>query len=125
MWSLRGTSTRRRDTTVQSSETSTWSIAANRGTGIPSRCWRPLAGQVGAHPDPAPELAAAVTAARATAADAGRELPVVVSLTGTPGDPQDLFSCADQLSAAGAHVHLSNAAAARQAVELLAPGEDR
>ncbi|HET8768788.1 MAG TPA: hypothetical protein VFM86_15790, partial [Pedococcus sp.] len=79
----------------------------------------------GAHPDPAPELAAAIEAARATAAETGRELPVVVSLTGTTGDPQDLFACADQLSAAGAHVHLSNAAAARHAVELLAPGEDR
>ncbi|MDR6862404.1 FdrA family protein [Phycicoccus sp. 3266] len=79
----------------------------------------------GAHPDPAPELAAAVTAARATAADAGRELPVVVSLTGTPGDPQDLSACARQLTAAGAHVHLSNAAAARHAVELLAREEER
>ncbi|MFC8501999.1 FdrA family protein [Pedococcus sp. NPDC057267] len=79
----------------------------------------------GAHPDPAPELAAAVTAARATAAGAGRELPVVVSLTGTPGDPQDLSACTRQLTAAGAHVHLSNAAATRHAVELLAPGEDR
>jgi FdrA protein len=79
----------------------------------------------GAHPDPAPELAAAIAAARTTAADAGRELPVVVSLTGTPGDPQDLLACAPQLTAVGAHVHLSNAAAARQAVELLRPGEGR
>lgn len=79
----------------------------------------------GAHPDPAPELAAAVRDARATAARDGRELPVVVSLTGTSGDPQDLFACARRLTAAGAHVHLSNAAATRHAVELLAPGEDR
>ena len=44
----------------------------------------------GAHPDPAPELADAIRGARAVAAAAGRELPVVVSLTGTRGDPQGL-----------------------------------
>ena len=42
----------------------------------------------GAHPDPAPELADAIRAARGTAAAAGRDLPVVVSLTATEGDPQ-------------------------------------
>ncbi len=39
----------------------------------------------GAHPDPAPELADAIRAARGTAAAAGRDLPVVVSLTGDRG----------------------------------------
>jgi FdrA protein len=73
----------------------------------------------GAHPDPAPELADAVRAARATAAAAGRELPVVVSLTGTLGDPQGLEQCARALTAVGATVHLSNAAATRAAVALL------
>jgi FdrA protein len=73
----------------------------------------------GAHPDPAPELADAIRAARATAAAAGRDLPVVVSLTGTVGDPQGLGRCAEALTAAGAGVHLSNAAATRAAVALL------
>ena len=74
----------------------------------------------GAHPDPGPELAAAVGGARATAAGAGRDLPVVVSLTGTRGDPQGLARTAEALAAAGAAVHLSNAAATRAALDLLA-----
>ena len=74
----------------------------------------------GAHPDPAGDLAAAITSARETAAAAGRRLPVVVSLTGTEGDPQGLSRCAEQLQAAGAAVYLSNAAAARRAVSLIA-----
>ena len=73
----------------------------------------------GAHPDPAPELADAVRAARAVAADAGRDLPVVVSLTGTRGDPQGLDTSGARLAAAGAVVHLSNAEATRHAVALL------
>ena len=77
----------------------------------------------GAHADPAPELADAVRAARATAASAGRDLPVVVSLTGTQGDPQGLSSSAAALTAAGAVVHLSNAAATRAAVDLLGGGD--
>ena len=44
----------------------------------------------GAHPHPADELAEAITAAVARAADDGRELPVVVSLTGAENDPQGL-----------------------------------
>jgi FdrA protein len=43
----------------------------------------------------------------------------VVSLCGTSGDPQGLERQAEALQAAGASVHLSNAAAARKAVELL------
>lgn len=73
----------------------------------------------GAHPDPAPELAAAIARARDTASSGGRHLPVVVSLTGTPGDPQGLGACAERLAAAGAWVYLSNAEATRQAVALL------
>ncbi|GAB3433686.1 acyl-CoA synthetase FdrA [Phycicoccus ginsengisoli] len=79
----------------------------------------------GAHPDPAPELAAAIREARGTAGGAGRELPVVVSLTGTSGDPQGLPDCARALAAAGAYVHLSNAAATRHALELLSGRADR
>ena len=47
----------------------------------------------GAHPDPADELAPAITAART-----GRELEVVISLIGTPTDPQDLAAQAAELA---------------------------
>ncbi len=70
----------------------------------------------GAHPDPAPDLAAAVRAARDTAHADGRALPVVVSLCGTDTDPQRRSACQEALAAAGASVFLSNAAAARHAV---------
>ncbi|GAB3596481.1 acyl-CoA synthetase FdrA [Angustibacter peucedani] len=73
----------------------------------------------GSHPDPAATLAPAITAARRTAQDDGRGLAVVVSLTGTRGDPQDLHRQAEALRAAGADVHLSNAAAARAAAALV------
>ena len=73
----------------------------------------------GAHPEPAVELADAVRSARATASAAGRALPVVVSLTGTDADPQGRSRCAEVLAAAGASVHLSNAAATRHALTLL------
>jgi FdrA protein len=73
----------------------------------------------GAHPDPAPELAAAIRGAREVAATAGRELPVVVSLTGTRGDPQGTSATAAALAAAGASVHLSNAEATRTALAVL------
>jgi succinyl-CoA synthetase alpha subunit len=73
----------------------------------------------GAHPDPGPELAGVVRAARATAARDDRDLPVVVSLTGTAGDPQDLTRTAETLAGAGAQVFLSNAQATRHALSLL------
>jgi FdrA protein len=75
----------------------------------------------GAHPDPAPELAAAIVAARASA---GRELPIVVSLTGTSGDPQGLGRSADLLQEAGASVYLSNAQATRHALSFIAGAEN-
>jgi FdrA protein len=68
----------------------------------------------GAEPDPAALLAPAVTAA---------DVPVVVSVIGTTHDPQDLDRQVRVLAEAGAEVHLSNAGAARRAVELL--GGDR
>lgn len=74
----------------------------------------------GAHADPAPELADAIQGARAAAWAAGRDLPVVVSLTGTRGDPQGVDGTAAALAAAGAFVHLSNAGATRRALALLA-----
>lgn len=73
----------------------------------------------GAHPDPADELADAVRSARRSAQDQGRALPVVVSLTGTDGDPQDRSRCQDVLASAGAGVFLSNSQAARHALGLL------
>ncbi|WZH50872.1 MAG: FdrA family protein [Nocardioides alkalitolerans] len=77
----------------------------------------------GAHADPAGDLAPAVTAARRTAADAGRELAVVISLCGTDADPQGLEAQAAALAAAGASVFSSNAAATRYAVALVSGGQ--
>jgi FdrA protein len=68
----------------------------------------------GAAADPAGELVPAIRAAQAVA-----DVAVVVSLCGTEGDPQGLARQAEALRDAGASVHLSNAAAARTAVELL------
>jgi FdrA protein len=64
--------------------------------------------------DPATELAPALQAARALA-----DVAVVVSLCGTEGDPQGLDDQAERLRAAGASVHLSNAAATRTALGLV------
>ena len=68
----------------------------------------------GAEPDPAAHLAPAITAARVE-----RAIPVIVSLVGTDLDPQGLAAQRDALVAAGAEVHLSNAAATRRALDLL------
>jgi len=67
----------------------------------------------GAHPDPAVELGSAVQKARLLAQEAGRELIVVASVTGTEGDPQSLSRQVQKLQAAGVVVCDSNAAAAR------------
>ncbi|HEX6338792.1 MAG TPA: hypothetical protein VFZ85_17695 [Jiangellaceae bacterium] len=72
----------------------------------------------GAHSDPAADLVPAIKDAHATAAADGREVAVVISLIGTAGDPQGLERQAEALREAGASVHLSNAHAARKAVEL-------
>ncbi|WP_426566904.1 FdrA family protein [Angustibacter sp. McL0619] len=77
----------------------------------------------GSHADPAGELAPAITAARRAALDQGRHLGVVVSLTGTIGDPQGRDDQAARLAAAGADVYLSNAEAARAAAALVSTGE--
>ncbi|PKH38931.1 FdrA protein [Nocardioides alpinus] len=68
----------------------------------------------GAEPDPAAMLAPAIAAARAD-----RPVPVIVSLIGTDLDPQGLDVQRDALVAAGAEVHLSNAAATRRALTLI------
>ncbi|MBI3686992.1 MAG: FdrA family protein [Actinobacteria bacterium] len=69
-----------------------------------------------ADPDPAAVLAPAIAAAVAGG------LAVVVSLTGTDNDPQDLNRQAGALRAAGAAVFRSNADAARHAVALVRAG---
>jgi FdrA protein len=70
----------------------------------------------GAAADPAAELAGPVR----EATRAG--VPVVVSVVGTRDDPQGLRAQVAALNEAGAWVYLSNAAAARTAVDLLGAG---
>jgi FdrA protein len=74
----------------------------------------------GSHADPATPFAPAIRAARDRAAADGRDLAVVVALVGSRGDPQNRDATAEALVAAGASVHLSNAVAARAAVDLIA-----
>jgi len=69
----------------------------------------------GAHPDPATELALAVKAARASAADAGRELSFIASVCGTDADVQGLHRSETVLRDAGVVVLPTNAQAARLA----------
>ncbi|WP_377324161.1 hypothetical protein ACFJIY_05180 [Pimelobacter simplex] len=71
----------------------------------------------GAQDDPAGDLAPAIAAARAV-----RDVPVVVACVGTSADQQGLTRQAEALAAAGAEVHLSNAAATRRAVALATGG---
>ena len=68
----------------------------------------------GADADPAGALAPALAAARAQ-----KNLPVVVALVGTEGDPQGWSRQADALAAVGAAVFASNAAATRYALDVL------
>ena len=60
----------------------------------------------GSHPDPAGELAPAITTARRAAADAGRHLAFACSVTGTEQDPQVRSRVELALQAAGAVVLL-------------------
>jgi FdrA protein len=85
-------------------------IADDRGTGV--LLLDVVLGH-GAEPDPSSLLAPAI---------AQVPQPVVVALVGTAHDPQDRDRQAQQLAGAGAEVHLSNAGAARRAVELLRGG---
>ncbi|MDW7982857.1 MAG: acyl-CoA synthetase FdrA [Thermomicrobium sp.] len=73
----------------------------------------------GAAQDPAAELAPAVEAARRTAEEQGRTLPVIVALVGTRSDPQDYARQRERLEAAGAIVVPSNAWAAELAGHLV------
>jgi FdrA protein len=67
----------------------------------------------GSNLDPAGELAPAITAARKIAAEAGRHLAFVCSVTGTEKDPQVRSQVEQRLRNAGAIVLPTNAAAAR------------
>ena len=69
----------------------------------------------GAHPDPAAELGPAIQKAKQLAKADGRELPIIVSVTGTEEDPQVLSRQVKNLSEAGAIVCDSNAMAAQLA----------
>jgi FdrA protein len=69
----------------------------------------------GAHPDPATELALAVKAAQANAADAGRGLSFIASVCGTDADLQGLHRSEAVLQDAGVVVLPTNAQAARLA----------
>ena len=66
----------------------------------------------GSHPDPARELAPAISKAKRLAKEAGRELDVVSVVVGTDEDPQDLSAQIEQLKAAGAYVETSSKEAA-------------
>ncbi|MDQ6642576.1 MAG: FdrA family protein, partial [Actinomycetota bacterium] len=70
----------------------------------------------GAEADPAAALAPAIADAVA------HGVPVVVSCVGTTSDPQGLDRQVSAMADAGAEVHLSNASAARRAVELVGGG---
>ncbi len=65
---------------------------------------------LGAHPDPATDLVDLLSST---------DKPVIVSLVGTRDDPQDLARTAHRLQDAGAVVHASNAAAAREAAAIV------
>ena len=73
----------------------------------------------GSHPDPASELAPAIAAARKKAGDSGRRLDVVLILSGTDLDPQDMASQGEELKKAGAVVFESSDRAVRYAGNLV------
>ncbi len=73
----------------------------------------------GAHPNPAAELAPAVHRARQIASEAGRDLIVIASVTGTEQDPQRLSSQIEALQQAGVMICASNAAAARLTARII------
>lgn len=73
----------------------------------------------GVHPNPAAELAPAITRVLARAREAGRHLEVVVVVTGTDEDPQDMAEQIKQLQEAGARVETNNEVAVRYVGQLL------
>jgi len=75
----------------------------------------------GAHPDPAPEIVAAVEAARKAR---NTPLLVVASVTGTDRDPQDAARQRQRLASAGIAVQPSATRAAQLAAALLTPAHE-
>lgn len=73
----------------------------------------------GAHPNPAAELAPAIAKAKAKVKEAGRYLEVVVVVSGTDEDPQDLDAQVQMLIDAGGVVETSNDKAVRYVGQLL------
>jgi FdrA protein len=76
-----------------------------------------------ASPDPAGDLAAAITRAKAGAKEKGGFLSVVASVCGTEGDSQDFVRQVKKLEEAGAVVFPSSARAAQFCAELICPRE--
>ncbi len=72
----------------------------------------------GAHADPAGALVGAIEAARDSARGDGREICIVASVCGTPGDPQGLAAQEARLAGSGVIVARSNALAARIAARI-------
>ncbi len=73
----------------------------------------------GSHPDPASELAPAISEAKEIARKAGRYLEVLALVTGTDEDPQDMNAQIRQLKNAGAVVETDNEIMTRHAGKLL------
>ncbi len=69
----------------------------------------------GSHPDPAAELAPVIKDARLKSEKAGRYLEVVIVVSGTDADPQDMKSQEERFREAGARVFRSNDKAVRYA----------
>jgi hypothetical protein len=72
----------------------------------------------GSHADPAGACVPAIRSAHAAAAKRGGYLPVIASVTGTPGDPQGFDAQKAKLEAEGVVVMPSNYRAALLAVEI-------
>ena len=73
----------------------------------------------GAHPDPAAELGPAIQSAREAAAESGRGLVTITSVTGTEDDPQGFSTTVETLESHGVIVCDSHAAAARLAAMVI------
>ncbi len=73
----------------------------------------------GSHPDPASELAPAIESAIKSASKNNRRLDVVITLSGTDLDPQDMAAQREVLEKAGGKVYLSSDQAVRYAGKLV------
>ncbi len=77
----------------------------------------------GAHPDPAGEIAPTIKEAKEIAQRDGRYLPVVATVCGTKGDPQNFLEQERKLKEAGVVLMPSNAQAARMAALIVTRGK--